>query len=82
MPSNTSPVRPFLNGLVERQLIPQIKQRLPPNLNEFGTYIEPFLGGGAVMFHLLQNRQFNRIIALDLNPELILCYKVVKDNVQ
>lgn len=83
MSSNTSSVRPFLKWAGgKRQLIKQIKQRFPAKLNEFETYIEPFLGGGAVMFHLLQNRQFNRIIALDLNPELILCYNVVKDNVQ
>ncbi len=83
MSNDASPAKPFLKWAGgKRQLIEQIKQRLPANLNEFETYIEPFLGGGAVMFHLLQNRQFNRVIALDLNPELILCYNVVKNNVQ
>ena len=34
------------------------------------------------MFYLLQNKRFNRVIALDLNRELILCYKIIKNDVQ
>ncbi|MBY9015367.1 MAG: DNA adenine methylase [Candidatus Lokiarchaeota archaeon] len=47
----------------------------PENYNK---YIEPFIGGGAVFFHLLPD---NSIIS-DNNPDLINCYKVIKEDVE
>jgi DNA adenine methylase len=43
----------------------------------FKTYYEPFLGGGAVFFHL----QHNSAILTDINQELIETYRCVRDNV-
>ena len=37
--------------------------------------IEPFVGGGAVLFHLLERFKFDEVHIFDLNPELILCYE-------
>lgn len=48
---------------------------MPPH---YGRYIEPFLGGGALFFHL---RPSEAIIS-DANPELVNCYRIVRDNVE
>ena len=56
----------------KRQLLPAIHSVLPES---FDTYVEPFLGGGAVLFSLAPERA--RVN--DLNTELITVYEVVRD---
>lgn len=41
------------------------------------TYCEPFVGGGALLFHLQPNTAYIN----DINPELIRVYTVIKENV-
>lgn len=55
----------------KRKLLPQILPLLPA---EFGTYYEPFFGGGAAYFSL----QHSRAVIGDKNPELINFLRVVK----
>ena len=43
---------------------------------QFDTYIEPFLGGGAVYFHL----EPEKAIIGDINEKLIAFYQNVRDN--
>lgn len=67
------PVLKWVGG--KRQLIQDIKDNLPKKYN---TYYEPFFGGGAVLFEL----QPKKAVINDLNADLILTYKCIKDNVE
>jgi DNA adenine methylase len=62
----------------KRQLIPALNQNLP---NSFGTYYEPFLGGGALLFHILTERNGQRCNISDLNSDLILAYTTIRDKI-
>ena len=62
----------------KRQLISVINANIPLS---FGTYFEPFLGGGAVLFHLLSARQSVACRVSDLNPDLVLAYVAIRDRV-
>jgi DNA adenine methylase len=44
-----------------------------------GTYYEPFLGGGAVFWHLAMNRVFKNAVLNDCNKEVMDCYRVIRD---
>ena len=59
----------------KRQLLPVIKSLMPDNYN---SYFEPFIGGGAVFFELIPKKA----IINDFNSELINCYRQIKDNPQ
>ena len=50
---------------------------------EITRYFEPFVGGGAVFFYLVsqKNIRFNSFLS-DINQELITAYKTVRDNVE
>lgn len=62
----------------KRQLLPQLRRFYPP---EFGRYIEPFLGSGAVFFDLHASGRLagKDVTLIDSNPDLIGCYETVRD---
>ena len=63
------------------QLLTQFENILPHNLEEAEhfTYIEPFVGGGAMLFHMLQKyTNIGRVIINDINPNLITAYRVIR----
>ena len=62
----------------KRQLIPTLNQNLP---DSFGTYFEPFLGGGALLFHMLTERNGQKCSISDLNSDLVLAYTTIRDRV-
>lgn len=64
------------------QLLSQIDEFLPLRLyNEPFTYIEPFVGGGAMLFHILQLfPNIKRAIINDVNVDLIKAYLTIKEN--
>ena len=68
--------RPFVKWAGgKRQIIGDLLLRVP---REFGTYFEPFLGGGALLFELTPERA----VVGDINYELINAYLVVRDRVE
>jgi DNA adenine methylase len=74
--------KPFLKWAGgKRQLITDIEKRLPQEMNEIETYIEPFIGGGALLFHMLENYNFKQIHISDINLELVLCYRQLQSSV-
>jgi len=78
-------VKPFLKWAGGKgQLISTFEDYYPKRLKEgkIKKYIEPFIGGGAVFFELVQKYHFTEIILNDLNEELILTYMVVQRDVQ
>lgn len=62
----------------KRQLIPILNRNLPES---FGTYYEPFLGGGALLFHILTNKNGQKCSISDLNPDLVLAYTTIRDRI-
>ncbi len=77
-----STARPFLKWAGGKaRLIEQYKPFLPA---EFGDYHEPFLGGGALFFHLAPQLQAQgkKAYLSDLNPELVNVYVCVRDDVE
>jgi DNA adenine methylase len=77
--------KPFLKWAGGKsQLLEEIKQRLPYGLRtgEINTYIEPFVGGGAVFYYIAQNYpSINHFYLFDINQDLVNCYNAVKTNV-
>lgn len=57
----------------KRQLLPELLKHVPNNYN---TYFEPFLGGGALLFALQPSKAFIN----DINSELINCYLVIAEH--
>lgn len=67
--------KPFLKWAGgKKQLLPELVARVP---EEYECYFEPFVGGGAMFFELGPRRAY----VLDINTELINCYKVIKSEV-
>ena len=67
-------ISPFLKWAGGKtQLLPIIDTLLPP---KFNRYFEPFLGGGALLFHL----QPMEAVVNDNNHSLIHTYTMIRDN--
>lgn len=79
MQAQVSPIvepRPFLKWAGGKsQLIPQYTPFFP---KKYGAYFEPFLGGGAIFFHLRPTPA----TLIDINPELVNVYRCVRDAVE
>ena len=55
-------VKPFIKWAGGKtQILNEIEENLPLNLEEMSTYVEPFIGGGAVLFKLLEKYDFDKI---------------------
>ncbi|GBF81622.1 DNA adenine methylase [Aphanothece sacrum] len=76
-----SPVLKWAGG--KTQLLPEINPKYPKKLHtgEIKTYIEPFLGGGAVFFDIYSRFPIKKAYLFDKNIELIILYKVIQNDV-
>ncbi len=75
--------KPFVKWVGGKsQLIPDLTNRLPKNFSEWedAIYVEPFVGGGAMLFCLLQTfHNIKSVYINDINNKLIITYRVVKE---
>ena len=77
-------VKPFIKWVGGKgQLISTIANELPAHLfkNTQTTYVEPFVGGGAMLFWILKNTKIEKAIINDINSDLTKAYLTVKENV-
>lgn len=76
--------KPFIKWVGGKtQLIEQLDALLPADFDDWNdvTYIEPFVGGGAMLFYMLQQYpNIHHTVINDMNPDLTTCYSTVKDN--
>lgn len=64
------------------QLIAQLDDLLPADFAERRNlvYVEPFVGGGAMLFHVLAKYpNVKRAVISDLNADLVTCFRTVRD---
>lgn len=78
--------KPFIKWVGGKgQLLEQLEMKLPADFDNWDhvTYIEPFVGGGAMLFYMLQSHSnIKRAIINDINTDLITCYRTVRDNIE
>ncbi len=74
--------KPFIKWVGGKtQLINEIEKVLPDHLLTSNnlTYIEPFVGGGAVLFWILQKYpNIKNAVINDINPDLTTAYRTIK----
>ena len=63
------------------QLLNTLNLNLPDGIGTTITkYAEPFVGGGALLFSLLNKYEFNEVYICDNNKELINAYEIIKNH--
>ncbi len=75
--------KPFLKWAGGKgQLLSQLDQHLPKGISRIDfTYLEPFVGGGAMLFHTLQQYpNIKKAVINDINSYLITAYRVIKNS--
>ncbi len=78
-------VRPFVKWAGGKgSLIQQLSNFYPFELKngKINKYVEPFVGGGAVLIDILQKYDVKEAYAFDINIDLINCYNVIKTSVE
>lgn len=86
MNSSTTKVKPFLKWAGGKsQLLDDIARVFPNDLVDKNfTYVEPFVGSGAVLFWVLNTfaDRVERVVINDVNADLINTYKTIKEQPQ
>jgi DNA adenine methylase len=77
--------KPFLKWAGGKtQLLSQIQTLYPPDLihGTLTNYVEPFIGGGAVFFDVVQKYGISSAFLYDINPALIIVYTTIKKDLE
>ena len=83
MKSKDNNAKPFLKWAGGKKQIKKcVEKYLPKQLKDgkIKNYFEPFLGGGAIFFHVVSEFKIEHAYLSDINKDLILTYEVVKDS--
>lgn len=79
---NECAAKPFLKWAGgKRQLLSEIQKYYPFEDEKYRKYAEPFVGGGAVLFDILNKWNLEEVYISDINKDLINTYTVVRDSV-
>lgn len=80
-PVRRIPAKPFVKWAGGKgNILHELEALLPANFDDLQnvTYIEPFVGGGAMLFYMLQKHKcIKRAVINDINPDLIRCYHLI-----
>ncbi|MDR3358264.1 MAG: DNA adenine methylase [Desulfovibrio sp.] len=81
---DTQTVRPFVKWAGGKgQLLKEIQKIYPTGLGKIYTkYAEPFVGGGAVLFDILNKYTLHEVYISDINKELIATYTAIRDSLE
>ena len=75
-------VKPFLKWAGGKgQLLSEIAKYYPFDDGKITKYAEPFVGGGAVLFDILNKFNLKEVYISDINAELINTYCTIRDNI-
>lgn len=79
--SEAKTVKPFLKWAGGKgQLLSEIEKYYPFSDKKIRKYAEPFVGGGAVLFDILNKYDLDEIYISDVNAELINAYQIIRDD--
>ena len=80
-PSKPITAKPFVKWAGGKgNLLQKLEALLPTDFDDLEniTYIEPFVGGGAMLFYMLQRHKcIRRAVINDINADLIRCYQLI-----
>lgn len=73
-----SPIIKWAGG--KTKVFSQLRNKMPIELlnGKIRNYYEPFFGGGAVFFNIIQSLKFDKCVLSDINEELMLLYNVIQ----
>ena len=77
-------LKPFVKWVGGKtQILSKIDEQIKLSItSKTEKYIEAFVGGGAVLFHVIENYKFKKIVINDSNAFLINTYYVIKNNIK
>ena len=81
-PPAVKPASPFLKWAGGKTQLLPVFETYYPAASDVRRFIEPFLGGGAVFFHVRRTLRPRRALLFDRNADLINTYVALQQNVE